>query len=142
MDEIWTAIIEKLRGDELLNRLVAQRIWYGLPRSEVTVFPAVRLLVIGDVPNTTVPGDYEVRLQVDVTAESASGAWPVVRGIELVLRHPTRENPGPIESETHWVRGALPRTTVAVASSRENPRGGGGLVQLSTDWTLKITRKD
>lgn len=142
MNEVWSAIIEQLNDDDAYKTLVGTRTFYGLPRAAVDTFPAVRLLLVGDLPTPTVPGDYETRLQIDVTAESGSAAWPVVRLIESILRHPTRENTAPIETENYWVRGALPRNTVSIPTQRDNPTGGGKLVQLSTDWTLKVTKKD
>lgn len=142
MEEVWTAIIVKLRANDTYSGLVGNRTFFGLPRGAVEQFPAVRLSLVGDLPNVSVPGDYECRLQIDVVADGAKEAWPVVRLIESILRHPTRLNTEPIETETYWVRGALPRNTVTLPAQRDNPSGGGKLVQLSTDWTLKVTKKD
>lgn len=142
MQDLWTAIIDHLKSDETYSNLVVGPTCYNLPRGEVDKFPAVRLLLVSSVPNVNVPGDYECLLQVDVTCDGAKTGWPVVRRIEDLLRLPTRENPEPIDGETHWLRVATPGQTRQLQSERTNPSGGGRLVQLTTDWTLRVTRKE
>lgn len=142
MPTLWTAIINHLLGDQAFRNLVADRVCYGTPRFTIDTFPAVRLLLLSDIPNTHIPGDSEARLQIDVTAASAASAWPVVRRIEELLRHPTREHPVPMECETCWLRVATPGQTVQLLSQRDNPAGGGKLVQLTTDWTLRVTKRE
>jgi hypothetical protein len=142
MQDLWTAIIGKLKSDETYDGLVGNRTFYGKPPGEVTEFPAVRLLLVSDLPNVNVPGDYECLLQIDVTCDGAKTGWPVVRRIEDVLRFPTRENVEPIDGETYWLRSAIPGQTRQLQSERSNPSGGGKLVQLTTDWTLRVTRKN
>lgn len=142
MPTLWTAIITHLLADETLRNLVHDRICYGTPRFAIDTFPAVRLLLLSDIPNPHIPGDSESRLQIDVTAASAAAAWPVARRIEELLRYPTREHPVPMECETCWLRVATPGQTVQLLSQRDNPAGGGKLVQLTTDWTLRVTKKE
>ncbi len=72
MPTLWTAIINHLLADETLRNLVHDRVCYGTPRFAIDTFPAVRLLLLSDIPNTHIPGDSEARLQIDVTAISAA----------------------------------------------------------------------
>jgi hypothetical protein len=146
LSELWPAIGNIMVDDTTLTGMLHSdaSIYYAddLPVDLRPVLPAIRFWMVGETPNVnrTVLGDHEVRLEIDVFADSPKTNEAIRSRLDELLNVPLKRPQG-IETDNYRVRGMWRTGSLPISLGRNAAGGGGPLYHLATEWTIRVALK-
>lgn len=143
LSEIWSSIAELLNADAVISGLLETPVFYDeteKPPQKLS-FPAVRLSLISDNPVRTVNGVglYRPRLQIDAISPYPKKNWQIVAELERLLEIPLVRR-AEIDCDNFTIR-QMTRMSDAKSIPTQVMDDERRVIQLVTEWRLKVTRK-
>ena len=143
--ECWQAIADVIAADSdiatVMGGSTSGRVVYNESKAPKDFsFPFVRLLLVTDGLDTftTGSGNHRPRLQIDVFGPRGSENEAIRARLDALLWIPIKR-PAGITTDNFRIREM--RRTNAVRLETQLEHNGQRVVQLMTDWNLKITER-
>lgn len=143
--EVWKAIADVIAADSdvltIFGGSASGRVVYDESKAPKDFsFPFIRLLLVNDGLDTftTGSGNYRPRLQIDIFGPRGSENEALRARLDALLWIPIKR-PAGITTTNFRIREM--RRTNAVRLETQLEHNGQRVVQLMTDWNLKITER-
>lgn len=139
--EVWTAVGEIIAGDASIVALAPGGVQYSTGRPKSEAFPILRMRLLTDGPNLQLsePGDFAPRMQIDVFGTDEAVLEQIKSRLDWLLTIPRRRRE-PVETQGYRIR-SMNRTGAVSVETPWLANDGRAVVQLSTDWNLKVTKR-